>query len=165
MGMRHQRRSWALGPRGPHGLAMRAQALVLVASTMLGGCFPMTGRHSEPGLAGSDVPTEGQQSQEISTIGLVPLAGHVIYWWRSVPDDGAHPVEPWARKVMTPLLAVLVPAGIVAINGGLLFSPTIAYVVRGCGEHDGIWGGGGTLVGKCTTRIPESEIGGVDAPE
>src|SRR2546429_160198 len=83
-------------------------ALVLAATTMLAGCFPIRGPRSEVG--------PGQHSQEISSIGFFPLAGHVVYRWRSVPEDGEHPVKPWARALLTPLVAVAIPVGIVMAN-------------------------------------------------
>ena len=127
------------------------RTMVLVISMMVLGCYPMTGGHIGLAPPSSDTAAGEQTPQEMSTVGLVPLAGHVIYWWRTIPDDGAHAVEPWTRAIVTPVLAVVLPASIVGINALFLGSPTVAYLVHGCGERGGPWGGSMTLAGRCTT--------------
>jgi hypothetical protein len=80
---------------------MRRPSILAAPLMVIAGCFPVTGQRAPLGMVRPlpDIPLDRQYSQEISTVGFFPLAGHVLYWGRGVPDYSGVPAKPLGRVV------------------------------------------------------------------
>lgn len=113
------------------------------------GCFPAHGPRFEleTGRQLPDSERVTEYKEEVSTVGLFPLSGYIVYWGRNIPDGYVRPA-PWFRFLLAPWM---LPMGTMWWNSTLLLAPTISYLMHGCGPNDGLHNQ--TLAGRCTGEI------------